>query len=92
MTQEPDTEPVAALPVEAPAAGKKRPRIDLTTDSRERKRGKSMFGILLGTLNKAKKEDHDRNASEAVSPSQVVTALQPLTRPSTNQRRKNGLT
>lgn len=55
------------MPVEAPAAGKKRPRIDLTTESRERKRGKSMFGILLGTLNKAKKEDRDRNASEAVS-------------------------
>ena len=67
MAQEPDSEPAAVLPVEAPAAGKKRPRIDLTTDSRERKRGKSMFGILLGTLNKAKKEDHDRNASEAVS-------------------------
>jgi pinin/SDK/memA/ protein conserved region len=71
VTQEPEPEPVAVLPVEAPAAGKKRPRIDLTTDSRERKRGKSMFGILLGTLNKAKKEDHDRNASEAVSFTQV---------------------
>jgi len=54
-------------PVEATGAGRKRPRLDLTVDSRERKRGKSMFGILLGTLNKAKKEDLDRNTSEAVS-------------------------
>ncbi|GJJ08420.1 hypothetical protein Clacol_002636 [Clathrus columnatus] len=54
-----------AVSNEAPQGGRKRPRIDLTTDSRERKRGKSMFGILLGTLNKAKQEDHDRNSSEA---------------------------
>jgi pinin/SDK/memA/ protein conserved region len=78
MTQE-EIEPAAVLPVEALAPGKKRPRIDLTTDSRERKRGKSMFGILLGTLNKAKKEDHDRNASEAVSSNPVVIVVQPLT-------------
>ena len=44
---------------------KKRPRLDLEV-ARERKRGKSMFGILLGTLNKAKIEDKERNASEAV--------------------------
>lgn len=60
------TEYVApASPMEGPGAGRKRPRLDLTVDSRERKRGKSMFGILLGTLNKAKKEDQDRNTSEA---------------------------
>lgn len=49
-------------------ANKKRPRLDLTTaaGARERKRGKSMFGILVGTLNKAKIEDKERNASEAV--------------------------
>lgn len=46
---------------------KKRPRLDLNTgDLRERKRGKSMFGIVLGTLNKAKVEDKERSASEAV--------------------------
>ena len=46
---------------------KKRPRLDLNVDKpRERKRGKSMFGILLGTLNKAKIEDKERSASEAV--------------------------
>jgi pinin/SDK/memA/ protein conserved region len=50
----------------AAAAPKKRPRLDLTTEPRERKRGKSMFGLLLGTLNKAKTEDEARNASEAV--------------------------
>lgn len=51
--QEPDSQPT-----------RKRPRIDLGVT--ERKRGKSMFGIVLGTLNKAKIEDKERNASEAV--------------------------
>ena len=50
----------------AAAAPKKRPRLDLTIEHRERKRGKSMFGLLVGTLNKAKTEDEARNASEAV--------------------------
>jgi pinin/SDK/memA protein len=50
----------------AAAAPKKRPRLDLTIEPRERKRGKSMFGLLVGTLNKAKTEDEARNASEAV--------------------------
>ena len=48
---------------------RKRPRLDLsavTGGTRERKRGKSMFGLVLGTLNKAKIEDKERNASEAV--------------------------
>lgn len=57
-------------PPTAPAAmattNKKRPKIDLTILSGERKRGKSMFGIVIGTLNKAKVEDKERNASEAV--------------------------
>ncbi len=57
-------------PAEATAAAalapKKRPRLDLTIGPRERKRGKSMFGLLVGTLNKAKTEDETRNASEAV--------------------------
>ena len=60
--QKPPVEPAAT-------ATKKRPRLDLTDatgDIRDRKRGKSMFGILLGTLNKAKIEDKERNASEAV--------------------------
>ena len=53
----------------APLAGRKRPRIDLSAlggGTGERKRGKSMFGVLLNTLNKAKAEDKERNASEAV--------------------------
>ena len=54
---------------ESPAAGnKKRPRLDLTTDSRERKRGKTMFGVVMNTLNKAKLEDNQRSNSEAVRP------------------------
>jgi hypothetical protein len=59
------TEPAAMV-----AGNKKRPRLDLDAiagGARERKRGKSMFGILVGTLNKAKIEDKERNASEAVS-------------------------
>lgn len=48
------------------AGNKKRPRLDLATDLRERKRGKTMFGLVLGTLNKAKLEDSQRNNSEAV--------------------------
>jgi hypothetical protein len=48
------------------ATMKKRPRLDLTASPLERKRGKSMFGLVLGTLNKAKIEDKERNASEAV--------------------------
>ena len=50
----------------SPTAVKKRPRLDLATDPRERKRGKTMFGLVLGTLNKAKLEDSQRNNSEAV--------------------------
>ena len=51
---------------------KQRPRLDLSgalggASGKERKRGKSMFGILVGTLNKAKIEDKERNASDAVS-------------------------
>jgi hypothetical protein len=52
-------------PAAMSTGNKKRPRLDLEV-ARERKRGKSMFGILLGTLNKAKIEDKERNASEAV--------------------------
>ena len=53
-------------------AGNRRPRLDLSVLAGdgvrgERKRGKSMFGVLVNTLNKAKAEDKERNASEAVS-------------------------
>lgn len=60
-----DAQPTQATVAEA-VAPKKRPRLDLTIEHRERKRGKSMFGLLVGTLNKAKTEDEARNASEAV--------------------------
>lgn len=54
---------------------RKRPRLDVSeiTGGRDRKRGKSMFGILVGTLNKAKIEDKQRNASEAVSATSLHT-------------------
>lgn len=51
---------------DAGKAPRKRPRLDLAVDSRERKRGKTMFGLVLGTLNRAKNEDKARNASDAV--------------------------
>jgi len=60
-----------------PALGteaKKRPRLDVSAlaGGRERKRGKSMFGILVGTLNKAKIEDKERNASDAAKKRQLI--------------------
>ena len=67
-------------PPTAPAAmivdPKKRPKLDLNVVRGERKRGKSMFGVLLNTLNKAKAEDKERNASEAVcNPSSRILRL-----------------
>lgn len=59
---EPPKSPTGVLENE----NKKRPRLDFGA-GRERKRGKSMFGILVGTLKKAKNEDKERNASDAVS-------------------------
>ncbi|EGN91809.1 hypothetical protein SERLA73DRAFT_66806 [Serpula lacrymans var. lacrymans S7.3] len=64
--QEPPTAPAAMA-----VGNKKRPRIDLNVD-RERKRGKSMFGLVLGTLNKAKIEDKERNASDAAKKRQLI--------------------
>ncbi|KAI9508377.1 hypothetical protein F5148DRAFT_1196956 [Russula earlei] len=64
-----DTDVTTAAAATAP---KKRPRLDLTIESRERKRGKSMFGLLVGTLNKAKNEDEARNASEAAKKRQLI--------------------
>jgi len=49
---------------------KKRPRLDLS-EPQKRKRG-GMFGLLLGTLNKAKIEDKERNASEAAKKRQLI--------------------
>ena len=52
-----------------PSTERRRPRLNLggALGGGDRKRGKSMFGLVLGTLNKAKIEDKERNASEAVS-------------------------
>ncbi|KAF8270222.1 hypothetical protein EI94DRAFT_1723422 [Lactarius quietus] len=73
----PDTDEIMqdAQPTQATvaaAAPKKRPRLDLTIEHRERKRGKSMFGLLVGTLNRAKTEDEARNASEAAKKRQLI--------------------
>ena len=71
-TQMADTQPQDSQETSTPApeepakAGRKRPRIDMATDAGQRKRGKSMFALALGTLTKAKNEDRARNQSEAV--------------------------
>ncbi|KAJ6591690.1 hypothetical protein DFH09DRAFT_1137716 [Mycena vulgaris] len=66
-------QPPPRVPTE-PAAmasqNKKRPRLDLS-EPQKRKRG-GMFGLLLGTLNKAKIEDKERNASEAAKKRQLI--------------------
>ncbi|KAF8652665.1 hypothetical protein AX16_004271 [Volvariella volvacea WC 439] len=68
-------------PAPAQPPTRKRPRLDLSVlggaggdgaDGRERKRGKTMFGILVGTLNKAKIEDKERNASDAAKKRQQI--------------------
>ncbi|KAI0800452.1 hypothetical protein C8Q74DRAFT_1236652 [Fomes fomentarius] len=51
---------------------KKRPRIDMAVEPRERKRGKTMFGLVLGTLNRARNEDKERNASDAAKKRQLI--------------------
>ena len=66
-TQPQDSRDASTPAPEEPAkAGRKRPRIDMATDAGQRKRGKSMFALALGTLTKAKNEDRARNQSEAV--------------------------
>ncbi|KAH9856837.1 hypothetical protein C2E23DRAFT_809414 [Lenzites betulinus] len=57
---------------QAAGISKKRPRIDMAVEPRERKRGKTMFGLVLNTLTKAKTEDKQRNASEAAKKRQLI--------------------
>jgi len=52
------------------SANKRRPKLDLS-EPQKRKRG-GMFGLLLGTLNKAKIEDKERSASEAAKKRQLI--------------------
>ncbi|KAI0035593.1 hypothetical protein K488DRAFT_24029, partial [Vararia minispora EC-137] len=51
---------------------RKRPRLDLSVNPRERKRGKTVFGLVVGTLTKAKNEDKARSASEAAKKRQEI--------------------
>jgi len=66
VPMETSTEPTSVPAVTAAPATRKRPRLDLASEPRERKRGKTMFGLLVGTLNKAKTEDKERSATDAV--------------------------
>jgi hypothetical protein len=85
----PPTEPAAMA-----TANKRRPKLDLS-EPQKRKRG-GMFGLLLGTLNKAKIEDKERSASEAVRSfilqrDQRLTWLQAKKRQLIDQRLQNKL-
>ncbi|KAG6877572.1 hypothetical protein C0993_005986 [Termitomyces sp. T159_Od127] len=87
----PASVPPEAAPADdaAPPATKKRPRLDLGVGGRERKRGKSMFGLVVGTLNKAKIEDKERSASEAAKKRQLIEQrLQTKLRNETNSVRR----
>ncbi|PPQ64169.1 hypothetical protein CVT24_008543 [Panaeolus cyanescens] len=58
-----------------PAENRKRPRLDLSGalgGEKDRRRGKGMLGLLVGTLTKAKIEDKERNASEAAKKRQLI--------------------
>ncbi|KAH8110495.1 hypothetical protein DFH11DRAFT_771111 [Phellopilus nigrolimitatus] len=67
----------APPPSAAAPTTKQRPRLNLSAlgaggGVAVRKRGKSMFGVLVNTLNKAKAEDKERNASEAAKKRQLT--------------------
>ncbi|KZT03998.1 uncharacterized protein LAESUDRAFT_744447 [Laetiporus sulphureus 93-53] len=61
------TQPQAPPPEEK---ARKRPRIEM--GSEQRRRGKSMFALAVGTLTKAKNEDRQRNQSEAAKKRQMI--------------------
>jgi len=65
-----------------------RPRLNLSSAS-SRRGGKSMFGLVLGTLNKAKSEEKQRDASEAAKKRQMIEKrLQAKLRNETEEVRK----
>lgn len=90
---EPSTEALSSAPLI-----RKRPKLDLSsiTDAAgsrkgangERRKGKSIFGVVLGTLNKAKLEDKQRMASEAVRHIPILTASLLITNVSSFQAKK----
>jgi len=62
-----------ATPAPPSATERKRPRLNLGAMlGGDRKRGRGMLGLALGTLNKAKLEDKERNASEAAKKRQLI--------------------
>lgn len=68
QAQEPPTAPAAMA-----AGNRKRPRLDLgAVAGGQHKRGRNMFGILVGTLNKAKIEEKEKSASEAAKKRQLL--------------------
>ncbi|KAI0827581.1 hypothetical protein BC628DRAFT_1317919 [Trametes gibbosa] len=90
-TPAPDADAGDDIPATGAASNKKRPRIDMAVEPRERKRGKTMFGLVLNTLAKAKTEDKQRNASEAAKKRQSIEQrLQDKLRKETDSIRRAG--
>ncbi|KAJ4490095.1 hypothetical protein J3R30DRAFT_3418961 [Lentinula aciculospora] len=80
------TEAAPPSPVPPPSS---RPRISLSNGTRGGRGGKSMFGLVLGTLNKAKIESKEREASDAAKRRQLLEArLQAKLRSETAEVRK----
>jgi hypothetical protein len=86
-------------PSEAAPPIRKRPKLDLsgftdpagsTRKGAERKKGKSIFGVALGTLNKAKVEEKLRMSSEAVSVSAFLGYFGSQLFPCAISRQRNG--
>lgn len=69
-TPTPDAAEAAPPSVPPPS----RPRIALGNGTRGGRGGKSMFGLVLGTLNKAKIESKEREASDAAKRRQLLEA------------------
>ncbi|KAJ3776226.1 hypothetical protein FB446DRAFT_721942 [Lentinula raphanica] len=64
----------ATPPSPVPPPTSTRPRIALGNGTRGGRGGKSMFGLVLGTLNKAKIESKEREASDAAKRRQLLEA------------------
>lgn len=74
MHEEPAAQPPPPVPRTRPRLAGLTEKVD--GPARDRKRpAKSMFGLALGTLKKAKVEDKERNASEAVCQTQRLRCI-----------------
>ncbi|GAV99984.1 hypothetical protein LENED_001473 [Lentinula edodes] len=70
----PASDAAEAAPPSSVPPPSSRPRIALGNGTRGGRGGKSMFGLVLGTLNKAKIESKEREASDAAKRRQLLEA------------------